>query len=154
MQSCTKPNDYVFVLWADKFEETLATIFVTELRQAGLLVKIVGLTPRPIRGRHGLILEPDLTLDQALVLATQVICLIIPHPGQGLGWFKNDPRIAFLFEQIAANRARVIIGASSRWPTTDLGGCLPVEANLSLYPAGEALGAFVRDLACSLLRTV
>ncbi|NJN98486.1 MAG: DJ-1/PfpI family protein [Anaerolineales bacterium] len=76
-------RDYVFVLWADQFEEAPATIFVTELREAGLRVKVVGATPAPISGLHGLALVPDLTLDQALTLLAQVICLIIPQTGRG-----------------------------------------------------------------------
>ena len=64
-------NDYIFVLWASEFEETTATIFVTELRQAGLPVKIVGLTRRISKGAHGLALVPDITLEQAIPLASQ-----------------------------------------------------------------------------------
>ena len=64
-----KLNDYVLVLWAERFDEAAATIFVTVLREAGLRVKVVGLTPPPVSGAHGLALVPDLSLDQALPLA-------------------------------------------------------------------------------------
>ncbi len=61
-----RTQDYVFVLWGDRFEEVAATIFVAELRQAGLRVKVVSLTRRRVNGGHGLALLPDLTLEEAL----------------------------------------------------------------------------------------
>ncbi len=148
-----KTHTYIFVLWGEQFEEAIASLFVTRLREAGLRVKVVGLTPPHIRGAHGLALVPDLTLDQALALAEQVVCLIIPHPGQGLGWFKNDPRIALLFERTATNQAKVIIGAASGLPPADLGWQPPTEANLSFYSKGEDLATFISEVTCSLLKT-
>ena len=66
----TKPVQYVFVLWGKGFYEASATIFVTELRRAGLRVKVVGLTQRRTSGAFGLALVPDVTLDQILLAAS------------------------------------------------------------------------------------
>ena len=57
---------YVFVLWGDGFDEATATTFVTELREVGLPVKIVSLTAHQPKGKRGVALVSDLTLDQAL----------------------------------------------------------------------------------------
>ena len=55
----SKPDNYIFVLWADKFEEVTATVFITELRKAGLRAKLVGLTRQQTSGAYGLALAPD-----------------------------------------------------------------------------------------------
>ena len=43
-------GDYIFVLWGNGFDETTATIFITELRRVGLPVKLVGLSQRRSAG--------------------------------------------------------------------------------------------------------
>ncbi len=68
-----------FVLWADRFDETLAALFVAELRKAGLRVKLVSLVGQPSSGAYGLTLVPDLTLEQALPMAHQASCVVIPQ---------------------------------------------------------------------------
>lgn len=126
-----KTGDYIFVLWGKGFEEVVAAIFVTRLREAGLRVKIVGLTPRRISGSHGLALVPDLTLDQALSLAAQVICLMIPYSAYGLKQLKHDPRVRDLFNQALANQARLVVAQLNE---TDLAGLglLPAPAGAQL----------------------
>ncbi len=98
MSSTYKFKDYIFVLWGNGFDSLATAIFVTQLRKAGLRVKLVALSRRNIRGTQGLTLLPDMTLEQALPLIKQVSCLIIPpHRGNKL---LNDPRIEKLIEQI------------------------------------------------------
>jgi putative intracellular protease/amidase len=88
-----------FVLWADRFDETLAALFVAELRKAGLRVKLVSLVGQPSSGAYGLTLVPDLTLEQALPMAHQASCVVIPCGDAGLKRLKNDPRLqAFLVQ--------------------------------------------------------
>ena len=50
---------YVFVLWGAQFDEAPATVFVSELRNAGINVKVVGLHGQHITGAHGISLKPD-----------------------------------------------------------------------------------------------
>jgi hypothetical protein len=148
-----KFHDYVFVLWGDKFEEAIATIFVTELREAGLRVKVVGLTPQRISGLHGLALVPDLTLDQALPLASQAMCLVIPNAASGLKRLKNDPRLREFFAIARANRAKFIIGSSGQADLADLGLGPIAEESLVVYPEHEGLVEFARELGGSLSAT-
>ena len=37
----SRTRNYMFVLWADRFDESAATVFVTEFRIAGLCTKLV-----------------------------------------------------------------------------------------------------------------
>lgn len=82
-----------FILWADRFDETLAALFVAELRKARLRVKLVSLAGQPSSGAYGLTLVPDLTLEQALPMAQQASCVVIPCGDAGLKRLKNDPRL-------------------------------------------------------------
>lgn len=116
----SKSNSYIFVLWGEWFEEAAAAIFVTQLREAGLRVKVVGLTPHRISGSHGLVLVPDLTLDQALPLAAQAACLVIPHSAYGLKQLKNDPRLRDFFGQALANQARLVLAQFNETDLTEL----------------------------------
>lgn len=146
-------HDYVFVLWADQFEEAPAAIFVTKLREAGLRVKVVGATPAPIFGSHGLALTPDLTLDQAFTLLAQVICLIIPQTGQGLFALKNDPRLSQLFESVCKNQVKVVLGTLKGIDLAELGLFPPARDNsFMFYPEDESVVFFARELSY-LLRT-
>lgn len=106
----SRSDDYIFVLWGDKFDEVTAAIFVTELRKVGFLVKVVGLTPPSIKGAYGLALIPDLMLEQALPRAAKTKCIIIPYPIAQVKHFKNDPRISELFHQARSNKAKFVVG--------------------------------------------
>lgn len=144
----SKPNDYVCVLWGDRFEEATTAIFVTELRKTGLLVKLVGLNSRQLSGANGLKLLPDLTLGQALARAAQAICIIIPCALTDFKLLKHDPRLCEFISQAQINQARFVIKRSNEVEAADL-GFFPKE-NVSTYPEGEDLLGFVRGLAESL----
>lgn len=141
-------GSYVFVLWGSNFEEVVASIFVTECREAGLRVKLVGLTPLHISGSHGLVLVPDLTLDQALPLAGDALCVVIPYTAPGLKRLKNDPRITKFFQQAQANQARFVIGPLQEMELAN--EPLFSGKELIVYPDSEELTPFVRQLAVSL----
>ena len=140
-----KARDYIFVLWGDQFEEITAVIFITKLREAGLRVKVVGLTSRKICGAHGLALVPDLTLDQALSLAARTICLIVPYPSHSLKHLTNDPRLCEFFDQAQANGAKFVIGSLNGTNITDL-ELLPNPDRIIVYPDDEALVEFAGKL--------
>jgi hypothetical protein len=138
---------YVFVLWADNFEEIAATVFISELREVGLRVKMVGLTGPRSRGAHGLVLVPDLTLDQALPLACHTSCLIIPCTLLSLKTLKNDPRLYQFFERVQSVRARFVVNPtfssesldSRSWP-------FPTPELLMIYPDNQEMVKFAREL--------
>lgn len=147
-----KRTHYNFVLWADHCEETAATIFITELRKAGLRVKVVGLSRKQATGVFGMALVPDLTLEQALPLAAQTRCFIIPCSLQVAQRLKNAPHLQAFLDQARANRAKFVIGQTSGGHWDNLG--LPAARDeVVVYPdSSEALMIFARDMAASLLR--
>lgn len=126
MRSNARQDSYAFVLWGESFREIPATIFVSELRRAGIRVKVVGLNAQRTTGQYGLKLTPDITLDQALQLAKRAICVIIPSDLEQLQQFDYDPRITELLHQAQMNDARIIIG---RIPTTS-----EVQSQISAIP--------------------
>jgi putative intracellular protease/amidase len=116
----TDIKDYCFVLWADRFDEVAAVVFVAELRRAGLRVRLVGLPGPSFVGIHGLALAPDLTLDEALDQAARLACLVAPCDASALARSANDPRLAELLERAAALDAPVLAG-SDAWATASPG---------------------------------
>lgn len=136
-----KGGRYIFVLWGDYFDEAAAAIFVTELRRAGLRVKVVGLTQRPISGAHGLVLTPDLSLAQALPLAKQALGLIIPCALSVAQQLWHDPRLADFITQLRAGGARLVSGPGEG----AAGGVAEAVGEAVLvYPEHEDLVRFVR----------
>lgn len=139
-------NAYTFVLWDENFDEMAATTFIIELRQAGLRVKLVGLTHRPMKGANGLALVPDLTLGQAMPLACRAKGVIIPCPWRAAQRLKVEPRLTDFFEQARRNQALFIIERGS-----DDEPLKPEQLFLSLaevivYPAAECLQEFIHKL--------
>jgi len=104
-----KSNKCVLVLWAGDFEEATATIFITELRNAGIQVKVVSLTRHQTRGAHGLALGPDLTLSQARPLLADTTHLIIPAAGKVTQSLKNDPCLSEFFTHVGRYQIPVLM---------------------------------------------
>jgi len=148
----SKSDYYVFVLWGKRFEEATAAIFVSELRKVGLPVKLVSLNSQEIRGAQGLALVPDLTLGQALSLAPKAICVVIPHPSPDLSQLKNDPRLCDFLAQARANKARFVIRQLNEAVLSQLG--LSPTDKVMVYPEGEALVEFARELGEMLVRVI
>ncbi len=101
--------NYVFVLWGEGFEEAVAVTFVTELRNVGLCVRMVGLSGKYAPGKYGLTLHTDITLTTALELADGTKCIIIPADSSLLHRAANDPRITELFLRAHTNQAHFVI---------------------------------------------
>ena len=138
---------YVFVLWGEGFDEAVAAILVTELRELGLLVKVIGLIPGQINGARGLALAPDLTLDQALPLASQTVGLIIPAVSRWSESFNNDPRLHQLFEQALSHQAIVVIGHWDDATAANLRLPLLTNDHIIIYPQAADLFKFAHELA-------
>jgi hypothetical protein len=103
-------RDYMFVLWADRFDESAAAVFVTEFRIAGLRTKLVSLVGHASAGSFGLALAPDLTLDQALPLAGRAACVVIPGGAAAIRRAGADPRLRDFVAQAHARGALFVVG--------------------------------------------
>jgi len=93
----------VFVLWDTHFEELAATILLTTMRAAGLRTELVGLTSREAAGTYGMILQCDLTLSEALPLAVQAMCVILPCSSAILSRVENDPQLYLFLQRSLVN---------------------------------------------------
>ncbi|MCB0213075.1 MAG: hypothetical protein KDJ52_27275 [Anaerolineae bacterium] len=138
---------YVFVLWSEGFDEKIASIFVTILRDAGLLVKVVGLTMHNTGGAHGLVLVPDLTLDQALPLAPSTLCMIIPSLSRWSNRLNNDPRVQKFIEQAHFNQAIFVVGQQAAISSMKLQQSSLHKENIIVFPEDEYIITFARKLA-------
>jgi putative intracellular protease/amidase len=118
----TRRTGYVFILWADKFEEAEAAIFATELRRAGLPVKLIGLTGEWSAGIHGLALLSDLTLGEALPLASKELCVILPCHAATARRLENYPRVLDFFEQANLSGAQFVVKHRDGGPPPSLPG--------------------------------
>jgi hypothetical protein len=137
---------YIFVLWGESFDEAIATIFITELRKAGLRVKLLCLSGQRAAGMHGLQLGCDVSLTQALPLVADTLCVVVPCSAGSLRRFANDPRLVDFLVDAQQHGARLIVGQGL---DTETG--LPGDPLLALTPevcpSDEALIEFVRGLA-------
>lgn len=134
----------VFVLWATNFDEAAASVFVSELRNAGLRVQVVGLHGQQIAGAHGLVLGVDRLLDDALRYAGQARCLVIPASLRSLATYEDDPRLRQFIEQVQTAGAR-IVAADDDYAAVQL-----LPESVEVYPPGEDVFQFARQLARSL----
>jgi hypothetical protein len=105
-------HEYVFVLWAEQFDERLATTFITAFRKLGLRVRVVGLDGATAKGRYGLGLVIDITLGNAINLAEQAICIILPCQQANLQRVSADPRLYMFLALAFAHKTCTLI----TWP--------------------------------------
>lgn len=144
-------RDYMFVLWADRFDESAATLFVTEFRIAGLRTKLVSLVSHASAGAHGLALAPDLTLDQALPLAGRAACVVIPGGAAAIRRLGDDPRLRVFLAQAQARGALFVVGLDGEGALGGIlgGGVSPID--VLAYPGRAGLldcaGRVTRRLA-------
>ncbi len=142
-----KSNRCVLVLWAGGFEEAAATIFITELRNAGIQVKVVSLTRHQARGAHGLALVPDLTLSQARSLLADTTHLIIPATWQATQTLKNDPYLSEFFEYVSRYHIPILIPGNG---DLSLDSIFAVMKNVKYFPVENAfLIEFLQDFVHS-----
>jgi hypothetical protein len=149
---------------ADGFEEIETGVFVILLRQAGVCVKVVGLTSGLIGGAHGLWLKPDLTLGDLDGLAREVSidAVILPDGSQSLARLEADPRVHKLLREVVARGGHIVTGreglrvprAASLWRNgLQAGVAGGLGERVLLRESAQPLGGFVHDLARRLKRS-
>lgn len=99
----------VLVLWGYGCNEAVAAGFVAAFRQQGTNVTVVGISGRRNMGAHGLTLQPDILLSEALVLANSVDLVVLPCAASAATVLDSDPRLRDLCQRAATNGARFII---------------------------------------------
>lgn len=129
----SRTRDYMFVLWADRFDESAATVFVTEFRIAGLRTKLVSLVSHASAGANGLALAPDLTLDQALPLAGRAACVVIPGGAAAVKRLGDDPRLRVFLAEAHAHGALFVVGVDGEGALGGIVGGASAPLNVLAY---------------------
>lgn len=140
-------RDYIFVLWASQFDEIAATIFVTQLRDAGLRIKVVSPMQQKMPGEYGVALFADYTINRALRYASRAISVIIPSGLKGIEVLQ-DVRFFELFQKAHLNKAKFFI---SDMPKAKLDELELFPASMKpddfiIYPEHHQLVEFVRQI--------
>lgn len=149
MPSAHKP--IIFVLWGEHFDELAAVAFVTLLREAGLLVKVVGLSRQVAGGAHGLRLLHDLTVEEATRLIDYVRILVIPCSHVGGQLLTNDPRIRQLVQQVCRRHALLCSTSIGLEVLATVYADFRNDCQATLIPPAAELMDFVDKLSQQLL---
>lgn len=88
----------VLVPLAPGCEELEAVTIIDLLRRAGIDVVAAGLDAGPIKASRGVVLLPDVTLDEALKHDYDMV--VLPGGGPGAERLDKDPRIETLLQQM------------------------------------------------------
>ncbi len=91
----------VVVPLAPGFEELEAVTVIDLLVRAGISVISAGLEPGPVRGSRGVVLVPDMTLDEAL--AREFDMVVLPGGAAGADNLDKDPRVLRLLRNMAGS---------------------------------------------------
>lgn len=143
--SQTRP--FIVVLWGNQFDEAVAAIFVTQLRQAGLQVKVVGLHGPTSRGANGLALSADMTLGEAIEQAEDVTCVVIPAEANAMKRAMQDPRVEGFLTKATEHQAQTVASVMALKKSGQIGISNELQVGNSLrYPDTERLSEFVQEI--------
>jgi hypothetical protein len=121
------------------------------LRDAGLAVRVVGLSGWQAIGQQGLLLGSDWTLERALSLATPVSGVILPCTPATVRRIDKDPRVYQLLAQASATQPLVVLQTAAAVDGSQL-EALPIpKENIIVYCETDDLIALARTLALMLL---
>lgn len=96
------------VLVADGFEEETTIACVRALRDAGIAASLVGLMGGPVTGSRGIIVQPDLSMDQ--VLPDDILTLVVlPGGRRSTTVVLTDPPVHCLVEAATAGGGEVAL---------------------------------------------
>ena len=116
-------NGCAYVLWGEYYDDLLATIFASALRQGGWRTRMVGLQGATHMGRYGNTLVADIALGEALRNSEPIVCLMAPCAPEQLDT-QRDSRLADLL--LRAERGGAVFVAKAHiagernryWPAT------------------------------------
>lgn len=97
----------VLVLLSDGFDDDPLLPFIIELRKASQPVSLIGLSKKEVRSVQGIVLQPDLSLDDVNTVETGSM-LIIPDGRQIHSRIKTDPRVHNLVAAMLSKRNLVV----------------------------------------------
>lgn len=145
---------YVFVLWGDTFDEDVATIFTTEARRMGLHVQMVGLIGLQAVGNYGITMVTDIPLGQALPLADNAICIVIPCGAATLQRVEDDPRLYEFLQRASTNDPLFVVRSPETVKSSALQTLTTTASEFSFYKDYQNLIESARKIATTLATRV
>lgn len=115
----SKSEPTTLVLWDHYFDEDAAVHFITHLRQAGRRVKLVALHNPCAKGKHGITVTADLTLDEALGQTYSVSQIFVPCTESRFAQLCVDPRLEKLVNLVREKAGEVLFREESPSQTTE-----------------------------------
>lgn len=146
----SKPT--VLVLWGNYFDEYATVTFVCELRSAGLRVRVVGIDGRLARGRYGMRLGAEWTIDRALQQHLANTHLVVPCQFEHWLQLQHNPLTQRLLQQAREEGALIVTPNSVATQNDDFAARAMAVPSLPLPKAfawsdEEMLGEVARRLA-------
>lgn len=90
----SKKESQVKILLTSQFDEEFVTFCLIQCHEAGLGVAIVGLQSYPVKGCHGLTIQPDSTIGEIMQIeGTKKQALIVPGLTDNISHLLADPRV-------------------------------------------------------------
>ncbi|MCP5097783.1 MAG: DJ-1/PfpI family protein [Chloroflexi bacterium] len=116
-----QPDDAIAVLLSPGFEEGTAVYCLDRFREAGYPVSLVGMTNNPIRGVHGIAIQPDCTIDD--ISSDVSFRLVILSGGQQyISSMLVDPRVYNLFKETIDAQGHIATTTNTKQFLDDVGG--------------------------------
>ncbi|MCB0200544.1 MAG: hypothetical protein KDI03_10810 [Anaerolineae bacterium] len=141
----TRTRDCCFVLWADRFDEAVAAIFVTEFRKAGLRTSLVRAAGQSDTGANGLTLVPDIGIDESRALVDRAACVVIPCSTAAIQQLRIDPRVTDFLHEALVDDVRLVVGQQTdgRASWSESFG----SAEMTLYSDQQSVPRLARRIA-------
>ena len=107
------------ILITSGFDEDSTVVCLKYLRQAGVPVKLVGLTAGSIIGEHGLMVRPDCSLESLSQEKSYVI--VVPGKVRSTNKFLADPRFYKMIQSLPEQGGSLAIMRSAEAAFSDAG---------------------------------
>lgn len=109
-RTTSKPHTipHVFILWNDHFDEATAETFINRLQAAAIPVTIIDIQ-RSITARlQHVTHRPIITLRDAIQLAKQAICVVLPCDFVRFSQVMRQPHLQEFLRRAEANNAQFV----------------------------------------------
>lgn len=138
-------RDHCFVLWADRFDEAAAAIFVTEFRKVGLRTSLVRAAGQNDAGANGLTLVPDMSIDDSRAVADRAACVVIPCNTAAVQQLCMDPRVGEFLVVALTDNVKLVVGQQALGATLWNESVAAVE--VTLYSDQQSMLRLARRIA-------
>jgi len=144
-RSTRRKRPQTYILIGDGFDELEVIYFLHKFRQAGLLIKSIGLFSRMVTSRQGVSLKTDYALADRPFDPAGDCVLVLPSRGRNAEALRHDARIRTLLENFNQGQGRLVMTENSGLLARDVGSIITARPTY-LPGQGERLEEFVDTL--------